>query len=174
LAQQLKISITILVCSCFNRTNVVLSFLLPPPLQFPNFCLEPSKFCLSATPSNSRNASKYRNNKASNTKRGFPLSCRLNQSRSSTVGLWRRSQARSKWACSGPIHVHGLAKCSPFTIESIYGKLQLHARLARAGQSSAGKRATSTAVDSTGLQRVTAPKNLVRKGVERNHRHPPG
>lgn len=122
MAQQLKISITILVCSCFNRTQVVLSCLLPPPLQSPNFCLEPSKFCLSATPSNSRNASNYRNNKASNTKRGFPLSCRLNQSRSSTVGLWRRSQARSKQACSGPIHVHGLAKCSPFTIESIYGK----------------------------------------------------
>lgn len=96
--------------------------------------------------------------KPATQREGLPLSCRLNQSRSSTVGLWRRSQARSKQACSGPIHVHGSAKCSPFTIESIYGKLQLHARLGRAGQSSAGKRATSTAVDSTGLQAGHSPQ----------------
>jgi len=109
----------------------------------PNFCLRPSTLCLSATPSNSRNASKYRNNKASNTKGGLPLEVAGSHNRAhAPAELWRRSQARSEHASCGPILVHGLAKCPPSCTESIHGKLRLHACLGRAGQSSAGKRAT--------------------------------
>jgi hypothetical protein len=80
----------------------------------PNFCLRPSTLCLSATPSNSRNASKYRNNKASNTKGGLPLEVAGSHNRAhAPAELWRRSQARSEHASCGPILVHSLAKCPP-------------------------------------------------------------
>lgn len=142
----------------------------------PNFCLRPSTLCLSATPSHSRNASNYRNNKASNTKGGLPLEVAGSHNRAhAPAELWRRSQARSEHASCGPILVHSLAKCLPLAPNQSMGSCSCMHVLVELASLLRARGRLEFCVDLTGLQRVRLAKSMVFSGQHRpNRRSWPG